>query len=539
MRKILLQILCSLLVVVGGVIPVNAETEITGNWNDSGNRNTAWGTNYESATEFTITSAEELAQFSYLVRQGKTFAGKTVKLSDNFNNSTNKLDLGSHYWTPIGKGTENWEDTYTTDDSYSFCGTFDGNGKTIFNLNIHIYNSDAQVAYIGLFGRIGTDGIVKDLTIDGGTLEVSDNSTDDPSCNIGSIAGVNHGTISNCTSNATINCYAPATDGGGIAGENGGTISKKGIIKNCKFTGTVRKNGTLSFINLGGIVGDNEQYGILLDCQVNNASIDQTVSATGHWGYIYGQSNGTVTDCYYYDGSNVTIKGRTLYKDGNWNTLCLPFNVTADQIAKSTHPLNGAIIKELDIEAPNETNKYTHITGVDGQTLFLNFKNTTEIEAGKPYLVKWTTTGSNLADPTFPGVSSFSSTDPENVSVISTDGNVTFIGTYFSKDIGADGDNTILYVGAGNTLYYPNAAMSIGALRAYFQLNKGYYAAEPSSDGIKAFNLDFGEESTGVKEIFDTPKTKAQGWYDLSGRRVDGQHLQRGLYMKDGKKVLK
>ena len=154
MRKILLQILCSLLAVVGGVIPVNAET--TGYWEDY--RNEEWGTDYATTTEFTISSAGELAQFSYLVRQGKTFAGKTVKLSDNFDNSNNKLDLESHYWTPIGKGTTNWEDTQITTDVYSFCGTFDGNEKTIFNLNIQIYNSDAQVAYIGLFGRIGTDG---------------------------------------------------------------------------------------------------------------------------------------------------------------------------------------------------------------------------------------------------------------------------------------------------------------------------------------------------------------------------------------------
>ena len=30
---------------------------------------------------------------------------------------------------------------------------------------------------------------------------------------------------------------------------------------------------------------------------------------------------------------NVTLDGRTLYRDGDWNTLCLPFGMTSDQIA--------------------------------------------------------------------------------------------------------------------------------------------------------------------------------------------------------------
>ncbi len=47
-----------------------------------------------------------------------------------------------------------------------------------------------------------------------------------------------------------------------------------------------------------------------------------------------------------YDGRsmNVTLAGRTLYKDGSWNTLCLPFDV--EDISSS--PLAGATVKELN-----------------------------------------------------------------------------------------------------------------------------------------------------------------------------------------------
>ena len=32
------------------------------------------------------------------------------------------------------------------------------------------------------------------------------------------------------------------------------------------------------------------------------------------------------------ENATVTIDGRTFFKDYSWNTLCLPFNMTADQV---------------------------------------------------------------------------------------------------------------------------------------------------------------------------------------------------------------
>ena len=72
-----------------------------------------------------------------------------------------------------------------------------------------------------------------------------------------------------------------------------------------------------------------------------------------------------------------TLTGRTLYKDGKWNTLCVPFSLTEDQITAS--PLNGATIKEL---SGGESK-------LSGYELELYFKDATTIDAGKPYIVKW------------------------------------------------------------------------------------------------------------------------------------------------------
>ncbi|MCR5849307.1 MAG: leucine-rich repeat protein [Bacteroidaceae bacterium] len=77
---------------------------------------------------------------------------------------------------------------------------------------------------------------------------------------------------------------------------------------------------------------------------------------------------------------NIMIKGRTLYTDGAWNTLCLPFDVNNF----TGTPLDGFTVKELD----TETAYGGHTTGIEGTTLYLNFKDATRIEAGKPYIVK-------------------------------------------------------------------------------------------------------------------------------------------------------
>ena len=75
---------------------------------------------------------------------------------------------------------------------------------------------------------------------------------------------------------------------------------------------------------------------------------------------------------------NVTLSGRTIYSDGDWNTLCLPFNMSAEQIA--TSPLAGYTIKSLDGTQSN----------LDGNgKLTLRFNTATTIEAGRPYIVKW------------------------------------------------------------------------------------------------------------------------------------------------------
>ena len=249
--------------------------------------------------------------------------------------------------------------------------------------------------------------------------------------------------------------------------------------------------------------------------------------------------------------ANVTLTDRTLYKDGNWNTLCLPFDVVLDD-----SPLKGATARPLS-EA-----------SIAGTTLTLTFGDAvTALVAGTPYLIKWTKpdgydgheSNFDISAPVFESVI-ISKTMND---VTSSDGKVTFKGTYAPVSITEEtGDNTKLFLGAANTLYWPNSTMSIGCQRAYFQLNNGLTAGEAAA--VRSFVLNFGGgedhgQPTGIVEAeanrffstlclqrnssLFTLHSSLPGWYTLDGRKiVNGQSsnrkLPKGVYIHNGRKVV-
>ena len=258
-------------------------------------------------------------------------------------------------------------------------------------------------------------------------------------------------------------------------------------------------------------------------------TINGDVTFTARYSYVYitlaDDADNSETLAKYADkfARIVTLKDRTLYKDDSWNTLCLPFNIDTF----SGTPLEGATVKTLESSAFNET---------DG-TLTLNFSDASKIEAGKPYLVKWASTGgTNLTVIQFGNVTISNTTTD-----VKTD-EVTFKGIFSPYAISGE-DKTILYIDADNKLCYPNAAMTIGACRAYFQLQDGLTAGESSTAGAKSIShivLNFGDGvATGITNTNFTDGTdQTGGWYDLSGRRLAGQPSAKGIYINNGLKIV-
>ena len=218
--------------------------------------------------------------------------------------------------------------------------------------------------------------------------------------------------------------------------------------------------------------------------------------------------------------ANVTLAGRTFYKDGEWNTVCLPFDLP---LAGS--PLAGAEAKMLTNATMTGTNVSLHFGPAQGT-----------LEAGVPYIIRWTG-GDNIVEPTFTGVTIDDAT--QNVSL--ADDHVQFIGYYDAFGITAD-DTDIYYMGTGSTLKHTAKPRTLKACRAYFR-----FTPEALSRDI---SIDFGEgeaKPTGVGAALMNNEERIMNnkVYDLQGRRIDGSRftvngsrLNRGVYIKNGRKVV-
>ena len=226
---------------------------------------------------------------------------------------------------------------------------------------------------------------------------------------------------------------------------------------------------------------------------------------------------------YTYNGrkaASVTLTGRTLYKDGKWNTLCLPFNLTL-----SGSVLDGDYVKLKTLNDASFSNG----------TLTLNFEDATEIEAGKPYIIKWNG-GNNITNPEFAGVT-ISNASPDDKAITINDV-VSFVGNYSPYNITGE-NKKLLYLGSDDKLYYPDASMIINAFRAYFEL-QGDLICGPSSStgGINNFVLNFGGE-TGIENIRSSIlNLQSEGWFTIDGMKLNGKPKAKGIYINNGRKVV-
>ncbi|MBO5641345.1 MAG: hypothetical protein J5900_02805 [Prevotella sp.] len=234
--------------------------------------------------------------------------------------------------------------------------------------------------------------------------------------------------------------------------------------------------------------------------------------------------------------ADVTLSDRTLYKDGNWNTLCLPFSLSAAQIAANAN-FAGATLMTMDVTEKNGFD-------VEDGTLYLWFKTATTIEAGVPYLVKWEKAADyegneanyDISNPVFEGVTVSSTAAQAVESTTAGLESVQMVGCYSPVSVTAD-DKSILFLGDANTLYYSTVDRQIRSCRAYFSVP---YINGHAEAKARAFALSFdGEETTGILEVSANYNgVTDEAWYSLDGVRLSGKPTQRGLYINNGKKVV-
>ena len=183
---------------------------------------------------------------------------------------TGDIDLSAiDNWEPIGN------------DTTQYTGTFDGCGYSITGLTI-----DSTGQYVGLFGYIGADGTVKNLTVSASENGIKANYSSNFGC-VGAVAGQSDGTITNCTfASGSVTGSGNYACVGGIVGN-----FSNGTISNCTNNGKVVGNNDNG--RSGGICGVNNNSG---NCIISNCTNNREISGA-YAGGIVGMNYVAVSNC--------------------------------------------------------------------------------------------------------------------------------------------------------------------------------------------------------------------------------------------------
>ncbi len=469
--------------------------------------------------------------------------------------------------------TTDWNNATSEENNFTrigsgpnpFCGIFDGQGHTISG--IRIYSNDVCQ---GLFGNI--EGTVKNVILDDARITGPNN--------VGGIVGDNSGTIESChvTANVLIGSVVnKIINFGGIAGEN------VGVVNGCTSSATL-----IQSMYCGGIVGNNEVSGVVKNC----LAIGVTIKDSSNAGAIVGlnvnnsiQVTGTLSHNYYQGckvgsaTSNIGCNGADITdNDGavpakilSETQTSMPTMTSGDKVAflrEFTKDKASTVCLPFDIDATQAAaaGKFYTFVGVDKIANLLEVimqeanptadppvagNEVSALSANTPYLFVPKATGPVL----FYGIAP-STIDAGTTS--DTEG-WTFKGTYTSLKYGtapfagdvygfaASNYDGVSYTVSPGDFVKAMTGATIAPFRCYLTYSNGSSTrgtsgseALPSKIAVRLIGAVGGTTGIGEKVIVNSEKlAAAEGWYDLSGRRLAGQPTAKGIYIHNGKKVFK
>ena len=201
------------------------------------------------------------------------------------------------------------------------------------------------------------------------------------------------------------------------------------------------------------------------------------------------------------DITDVAVRLKRTFSADHWDTFAVPFDIEAKDLA-------GAKIA-------------TFTKQVEDNTLIFDDKQT-QIEAGKPYLIKW-----NIENPTFEGIT-LKATTPETVT--SNDGQYSFVAVYSPKTLTVD--KTERYLSTDESLNYPvsadNKTNLLKGLHAYYRV--------PATATVK---ISFSSTPNAITRPYMLTN-KAMKVYNLNGQYVGStlSNLPKGAYIVNGHKLI-
>ena len=207
-------------------------------------------------------------------------------------------------------------------------------------------------------------------------------------------------------------------------------------------------------------------------------------------------------------GHNVTATLKRTFNDNAWNTLVLPFDLTADQIAAAF----GAGAKVA---------AYTGATaGTDG-TYTLNFKEATTITANTPVFIH--SAQNNSDGYTFTGV------EVKDATPTQTADGFNFVGTYTATTVPVGN----YFINSSNKFYKAgDDKTNIKGTRATFEP----VGAATSAKGL-GFNVTEDGTTTAINSITMQEELNANApMYNLAGQQVTKAY--KGVILQNGKKFI-
>ena len=164
-----------------------------------------------------------------------------------------------------------------------------------------------------------------------------------------------------------------------------------------------------------------------------------------------------------------------------YNTFCLPF-------ALSNAQLQAAFGSGYDLEEFVEAS-------LDGDQLSLTFNKVTSLTAGKPYLLQPSV---DVVNPSFEGVTIGVTAPADQTS----DTYISFHGTFAPTEL-QGGNKNLLFLGAGNELFWPDSDGDLKGFRAYFEVKGG---AAKVAKRARIVNKE--DSATGIENINQAPENQ-------------------------------
>lgn len=201
---------------------------------------------------------------------------------------------------------------------------------------------------------------------------------------------------------------------------------------------------------------------------------------------------------------------RTFTKDQPC-TICLPFALTADELAKVGKAYSLSSVNASKVNASKAT-----------------FTPAEAIEAYKPYLLIPSASGKLLEE--IAAAKDITAVPTEAKTSVS--GGYSFVGTLQAKESVKTKDTEVYGFSAKDGKFvHASDKASIDAFRAYISVP----TAALSTAASRSIDIDFGG-TTGINEIQNAQSSSAAATYDFAGKRVGKNY--KGVVIRNGKKMI-